>query len=212
MLTAGDGAGGDFFGISVALSGETAVVGASGATVDGRSGQGAVYAFTRSNGAWSERQKITAPDLFGVRLALDGETLLAGAWLADVSWWEDEGAAYLFRRSEDSWRLQRKLLGAGAAAGDQFGLDVALDGDTAVAGATGSDEGQGKVYFFERANAPVYLPLVRRPAPWPPGVPNGDFEAGRNGAWQESSTNNWQLVVDDAIVDFPGAFAPRSGE
>lgn len=73
------GASGDRFGCSVAISGNTIVVGAVTDTVGTNTAQGSAYVFVREGGIWSEQAKIVAPDgltryYFGYRVALDGDT------------------------------------------------------------------------------------------------------------------------------------------
>jgi hypothetical protein len=159
-LTAADGAGGDRFATSVALDGDTALVGAGQATVDGSDNQGAVYVFTRSGDIWSEHQKLTAADgaennLFGFSVALDGDTALVGAMWAVVGGNVSQGAVYVFTRSGDVWSEQQKLTAADGAAFDEFGESVAVDGDTALVAARWGDVGgnanQGAVYVFTRS-------------------------------------------------------------
>jgi hypothetical protein len=161
-LVAMDGAASNQFGVSVALDGETALVGAFGANVGGNSNQGAAYVFTRSGASWSQQQKLAATDgaandEFGVSVALDGETALVGAPLANVGGNSNQGAAYVFRRSGTSWSQQQKLVAADGASSDFFGFSVALDGETALVGAVeanvGSDFNQGAAYVFRRSGA-----------------------------------------------------------
>jgi uncharacterized protein (TIGR03437 family) len=62
---------------------------------------GAAYVFVRSGTTWSEQQKLTAldgksGDFFGASVAIDGNTVVAGAAGADVGANEDQGAAYVF--------------------------------------------------------------------------------------------------------------------
>ena len=83
-LTASDGDNNDFFGISVAIDGDTAVAGAPLDNNGDLSNQGAAYVFTRSGTTWTEQQKLTASDgkandLFGTSVAIDGDTVVAGA-------------------------------------------------------------------------------------------------------------------------------------
>ena len=61
-LTASDAAAGDEFGSSVALSGDTALVGADGKTVGGNNDAGAAYVFTRSGTSWTQQAELTASD------------------------------------------------------------------------------------------------------------------------------------------------------
>ncbi|MDB4363625.1 hypothetical protein N9Z31_05680 [Pseudomonadales bacterium] len=82
-LTASDGAGLDYFGWSVSISGDTAVIGARGDDDNG-SNSGSAYVYVRSNGVWSEQQKLTASDgaaddYFGWSVSISGDTAVMGA-------------------------------------------------------------------------------------------------------------------------------------
>ena len=83
-LTATDGAASNYLGTSVAMSGTTAIVGASYHTVSGHSEQGAAYIFTESGGSWSQSAELTASDgaagdKLGVSVVLSGSVALVGA-------------------------------------------------------------------------------------------------------------------------------------
>jgi hypothetical protein len=158
-LTGSDGASGDFFGSSVVLDGDTALVGAGYKTVSGRLDQGVAYVFTRSGGAWSQQAELTASDgaagdYFGFSVALDGDTALIGASNKTVSAHLGQGAAYVFTRSGGAWSQQAELTGSDGAATDHFGQSVALNGDTALIGASfktvGGNNAQGSAYVFTR--------------------------------------------------------------
>ena len=157
-LIASDGEVDDYFGISVALSGDTALVGACWDFVSENAYQGSAYIFTRSGITWSQQAHLTssdgaAQDQFGFAVALSGDTALVGAWLADVGSNIDQGSAYVFNRSGATWTQQGKLTASDGAAGDFFGTAVALSGDTVLVGAIGDDIGanpnQGSVYFYQ---------------------------------------------------------------
>jgi acetyltransferase-like isoleucine patch superfamily enzyme len=159
-LTAGDGAAADQFGFSVALSGNTVVVGANQATIGGNTKQGAAYVFTRSGTTWSQQAKLTAiggvaDDNFGVSAALTGNTALIGAPVAEVSGVRI-GAGYVFTRSGTTWTQQARLTADDGAASDLLGFSAALDntGTTALLGAynadVGSNANQGAGYVFTR--------------------------------------------------------------
>jgi hypothetical protein len=157
-LLADDGAGNDSFGFSVALSGDTALVGAFRDSDDEKgSDLGSAYVFTRSGATWSQQAKLTAADgtpndTFGGSVALSGDTAVIGAILNDDSG-DDSGAAYVFTRSGTTWSLQAKLTAADGAAGDWFGYGVTLSGDTAVIGAVHDDDrgiDSGSAYVFTR--------------------------------------------------------------
>ena len=159
-LTASDAQAGDFFGFSVAVSGDIAVAGASGEDAGGTDA-GAAYVFQRNEGGasnWGEVTELVASDAragdqFGVSVAVSGDTVVVGAYLAD-----NGGAAYVFQRNEggaDNWGEVKKLLASDAQAGDQFGVSVAVSGDTAVAGADAGGGQTGVAYLFQRKEGGV---------------------------------------------------------
>jgi len=156
-LTAQDGAVGDNFGVSVALSGDTAVVGAR-YDDDGGWASGSAYVFVRSGGVWAQQTKLTAADAaaedwFGYSVALSGDTAVVGAYQDDDAGF-NSGSAYVFVRSGGIWTQQVKLRAADAAESDRFGYTVALNGDTAIVAATGDDDGgssSGSAYVFVRS-------------------------------------------------------------
>ncbi len=83
-LTASDAAGNDWLGWSVALSGDTALVGAYFDDNAGGTNAGSAYVFTRTGGVWTQQAKLTASDaavgdIFGVSVALSGDTAVVGA-------------------------------------------------------------------------------------------------------------------------------------
>ena len=159
-LFAPDGADMDQFGCSVAVSGDTAIVGACHDNEYSEVKQGAVYVFVRSAEGWNLQAKLTAADQsggteadgFGYSVALDGDTALVGAL------WEGDGAAYVFTRSGTVWSQQAKLTGPHNpeyADYADFGYSVALDRDAAVIGAPEQSVGQyddiGSAYVFARS-------------------------------------------------------------
>ncbi len=160
-LTANDGLAGDEFGYRVVLANDTLLVGAFTATVGGNASQGAAYLFTKSNGTWSESQKLTASDgglfdNFGASVALDGSTLVVGANGATVGGNAAQGAVYVFTESNGTWTQTQKLTANDGAAYDNFGLSVTLKGSTILVGspqaAIGGHAGQGALYVFAESN------------------------------------------------------------
>ena len=149
-LTPAAGAGG-WFGWSVALSGDTALVGAQAATVDGQAYHGAAYVFTRSGTTWSREATLTAGDgaahdWFGNAVALDGETAVVGDEMKNLS----RGAAYVFTRSGTTWSPEATLTASDGDGIDRFGSSVAVSGDGALVGADGDGRNHGAAYFFTR--------------------------------------------------------------
>ncbi len=148
-LTAADGVRGDQFGVSVAISGNTAVVGAP----YGASSKGAAYVFVRSGSTWTQQVKLTADDgapgdLFGISVSISGNSVIVGAHgKASL-----QGAAYAFNRSGSTWTQEATLTASDRAPGDAFGFSVSLDGDKAAIGAFGKNGGQGAAYVFTRSS------------------------------------------------------------
>ncbi len=143
---------GDGFGISVAVDGNTAVIGAY-KDDDAGADSGSAHVFTRSSPAdpWSWAAKLTASDAaandeFGIAVAVDGDTIVVGAHQNDSS----KGAAYVFtwNSSNSKWEQKAKLTASDAAANDEFGIAVAVDGDTIVVGAHQNDSNKGAAYVF----------------------------------------------------------------
>jgi hypothetical protein len=158
-LVADDGVATEFFGISVAVSGSTALVGAYNQRVDGHNGQGSAYLFTGSGGTWAQQQKLTASDgaagaRFGLSVALDGSTALVGSYFAAIGGNAQQGAAYVFTRTGGTWNETDKLFASDGAANDHFGNAAALAGDTALIGAFDAtidgQASQGAAYFYTR--------------------------------------------------------------
>lgn len=156
------GAPQDQFGYSVAIEGDTIVVGApfdnTSQTVD----QGAAFAFSWNGSQWAQSQKLqrsagAGDDHFGTSVAVSGDTIVIGVPLADLTAGGNQGAAIVFERN-GGW-IQGPTLTAGGSAesGAQFGSSVAISGDAIVVGApfenVGGDVAQGSAYVFVRSGA-----------------------------------------------------------
>ena len=142
LLAVGGGEA-DWFGRSVAIEGDTAVVGAH-ADDDNGSNAGAVYVFARDGNEWTQQAQILAPDgqpydYFGIAVDISGQTLIVGA-SEDDNDSADTGSAYVFVRDSDQWSQQAKLVLEDRTGRDMFGWSVAIDGDRAVVGAHGDDD------------------------------------------------------------------------
>ena len=153
QLTALDGSSSDWFGYSVAVAGDSAVVGAPMHSVAANSAQGAAYFFVRSGTTWSQQAQLTATDgaaddNFGSAVALSGDTALVGSPYHGAS---AQGAAYVFVRSGTTWSPQAQLTASDGAADDNFGSAVALSGDTALVGSPSHTSDQGAAYVFVRS-------------------------------------------------------------
>lgn len=156
-LTASDGTAGDTLGGRVSLSSNTAVVGApfgSGVVA----GSGAAYIFTRSGTTWTEQAKLfasdgNAGDNFGFGTALSGDTAVIAAD-GDSDLFILAGSAYVFTRSGGTWSEQTpKLFASDGLSYEFFGWNVAISGDTVIAGAPRpflpSFRGPGSAYIFD---------------------------------------------------------------
>jgi len=143
----------DYFGYSVSLSGNTAIISAP-LDDDNGDASGSAYVFTRSGSIWTKQAKLRAADgaigdNFGIRVFLAGDTVLIGASADD----DVRGSAYVFTRSGTTWSQQAKLISSDGQSDDFFGWFVSLFGDTALVGAPGdSDDGDssGSAYVFTR--------------------------------------------------------------
>ncbi len=153
-LLSDDGHFSDYFGISVAVSGDIALIGAyfHGLLA------GAAYVFRYDGSSWVQEQELLPddPDLFskfGISVALDGDIAVIGAYFDDDNG-DFSGSAYVFRFDGSSWVFEHKLLAADGGPGDRFGLPVAISGETVVVGAQSHDEfgpesGGAYVYRFD---------------------------------------------------------------
>ncbi len=164
-LTAADGAGSDFFGVSVAIDGDAVVVGAMGNDNGVKFDQGAVYVFVKPVSGWAgalnQSAKLTASDgatvdRLGVSVAISGDSVVAGAIGDDIGAVFDHGSAYVFTKPAGGWagalNQSAKLIASDGAFSDQLGGSVAVSGDTVVAGTPsktiGANAGQGAAYVF----------------------------------------------------------------
>lgn len=167
-LKAGNNGGptSDGFGTSVAASGDTVVIGASGEDSgsagvnsipdDSAAGSGAAYVFVRSGSIWSQQAYLKASntgagDGFGAAVSISGDTIVVGALLEGSSTTgvngipnesaQAAGAAYVFMRSSGSWSQQAYLKASNSGAGDRFGSSVSVSDDTIAIGAPYEDSG-----------------------------------------------------------------------
>ena len=143
---ASDGGTNDFFGSSVSISGDYAIVGAPNDDDNG-SDSGSAYIYQRFDSTWSQVEKLVAPegaagDLFGYSVAINGDEAVVGAPRDDYDIGADAGFIYFFKRSEDTWSTLGPGAGSGAA-GDEFGGSVSIDGHFAIAGSHFYDGGEG---------------------------------------------------------------------
>lgn len=153
-LFASDGAANDYFGHSLSLSGNNAIVGASGDD----SARGSAYLFRNldtATGTITQNAKLAASDgaaddLFGISASLFGNNVVVGAY------WDDsqKGSAYLFRNLDTATGTvteNAKLAATDGMASDWFGWSVSYSGNNAIVGAYGDDDkgtNSGSAYLF----------------------------------------------------------------
>ena len=141
-FTATGGVSNDYFGTSVAIDGDTCVIGALGTN----SNTGSAYVFTNTGGTWNQAAELnggTIADYFGNSVAIDGSTCVIGAWATN----SNTGSAYVFTNTGGIWSQVAELTATGGAS-ILFGYSVAIDGDTCVIGAYGTNSGAGSAYVF----------------------------------------------------------------
>ncbi len=142
------------FGNATAISGSVAIL---GAFLDDATGadSGAAYVFRLAGGLWAQEAKLVgadtaAGDEFGKSVSIHNDTALVAAWFDDDAG-DKSGSAYVFRLNSGIWKQEQKLTAPDAAAGDQFGRSVDLQGDFAVISSFRDDDNgddSGSVHVF----------------------------------------------------------------
>lgn len=185
------------FGFSVAVSGETALVGSRNANAGDLAGAGAAHVFVRNGTTWSEQQSLDPGDgqlygIFGCAVALSGDRALVGAPLTNSSAGTRSGSGYIFNRTGTTWTAQAKLTIAGGAPDDFFGFAVALKGNTALVGVSTADTAAGGnagcAYVFQRGGN-VWAPQAKLTA--------------SDGAAEDHFGSSVALSGDKALVGAP---------
>ena len=154
-LIPSDGEPEDLFGFSVAMDGDTVIVGSHRSNVPGADA-GSAYIFVRRGSDWIQQARLIANDAnefewFGYAVAISGNTAIVGAIRSNTTG-KDSGAAYIFVRNGDLWTQQAKLVGDNTEPRDNFGFSVAVSGDIVVIGSPGNTS-TGSAYIFEREGA-----------------------------------------------------------
>lgn len=189
-LKASNAGSGDELGRAIAISGDTLVVGVSSEDGDSNStwatpnnnasNAGAVYVFIRNGTTWTQQaylkaSNIEAGDGFGSIVAISGDTLVVGAVGEDGDSnststvsnnnVNNAGAVYVFTRNGTTWTQEAYIKAGNAGDSDNFGVSIAIDGDTLAVGANWEDgninstvdnpndfaTSSGAVYVFTRS-------------------------------------------------------------
>ncbi|MFZ0285493.1 MAG: FG-GAP repeat protein [Terriglobales bacterium] len=211
-LVASDGSANAFFGSSVAISGNTIVVGAGSAAVNGNPHQGIAYVFVEPANGWqnmTQTAKLTASDGYvgdelGAAVAISGNTVVAGAPYATIGSNFQQGASYAFVEPGGGWTNMTqtaKLTSSDGAAGDIFGDSVAVGATTIVVGASeatlSGNSSAGKAYVF-----------VQPQGGWTDATQTAELTASDSLAdnyFGSSVTVSGNTVVVGAPTDFSGA-------
>ncbi len=158
-LTASSGASEDELGASVAVSGDTIVVGAPNFKV-GEVHQGAAFVFVRPATGWAtahQNAELTSSngeegDEFGESVAISGNNVVVGAHFEKVGGHDGQGAAYVFVMPRTGWAgsltQSAELVASDGAMLDHLGFSVAISGKTVLAGAPHRNGEQGAAYVF----------------------------------------------------------------
>lgn len=171
-LVASDAEPVDVFGYSVAVSGDTAIVGARYDDAGGKTSQGSAYVFTRSDAVWTERQKLTAASNaefleFGYAVDIHGDTAIVGAPGDGGGGYPVVGSISIFVRNPASgvWSSRQHIAAPDGMDNSFFGGSVAVENNTAVVGASndhggGTEYGRGAAYVFARNDSasPAWMP------------------------------------------------------
>jgi hypothetical protein len=140
----------NYFGASVAIAGDLAVVGSPGSDVAGADNAGVAYVFRRVAGTWTleatlARASAAANDKFGTAVATIGDFIAVGAPGVNVGTQYDTGAVTVHRLDAGVWTATATITPAAPAAGDELGFSLAFGGPAATPvlamGAPGDDEG-----------------------------------------------------------------------
>ena len=172
----------DTFGISVAISGDYAIVGVS---------KGAACIFKREGTQWPEQAILRpsdadadASDQFGKSVAISGDYAIVGAYAEDTSG-SNAGAAYIFKRDGIFWDQEVQMQASDAESNDNFGWSVAISGDYVIVGAQYKNNAAGSAYIFKRNGND-----------WPEQkkIQASDAESNDNFGWSVAISGDYVIV------------------
>jgi len=159
---------------------------------------GAVYVYRDTGDGWSQVARLTADDGvtgdgFGSFVAVSGDVMIVGAPGAD----EDQGAVYAFERGDDgTWGQTAKLVAPERSPDDQFGIELALEGDLALASKADGDSATGAVFAFRR----------QPNGGWEPA---GTFDAPAGVGFDEGFGRTLAVLDGSAVIAAAGADSGR---
>jgi hypothetical protein len=155
ILYPGDGANNDFFGASLSLSNNRAIIGSYHNNNNGIN-SGSAYIFDLNNGNWEQTQKInntlgSSGDYFGSTVSISGNRIIIGSSGEDDNG-IDSGTSYIYDLLVDNWNMTTKLSPSESAYGDNFSNSISILGNIALIGAYKDDDfgiDSGSAYIFE---------------------------------------------------------------
>ncbi|TDB67415.1 FG-GAP repeat protein [Arundinibacter roseus] len=149
----------EYFGRSVAIDGNYAIIGAIGNPLN----KGNAYIFVREGNTWIEQAVISLSDgqnydNFGMSVSISGGSVVVGASSKTVigdnnALNYNQGVAVVFVRSGATWTQQAVLSGSDGALNDSFGTSVCIKGTDIIVGAPYKNEGKGQAYLFTLQNS-----------------------------------------------------------
>ncbi|MDD3666524.1 MAG: FG-GAP repeat protein, partial [Bacteroidales bacterium] len=162
----------DWFGVSVSISGDYAIVGAYLEDHDASggayaSGAGSAYIFKNTAGTWTQVQKIVtsdreAGDEFGCSVSISGDYAIVGAVGEDHdtiggAYTDGAGSAYIFKNTAGAWQQVQKIVASDREAEDFFGTSVSISGDYAIVGADDEDhDASGGAFALKAGSAYIF--------------------------------------------------------
>jgi len=149
----GDGSIGSSIWTTLAIHGDTLVIGAP--NVSTPAGTGCVYVFVRDDGAWSQETKIapSGTSSFGFAVSLSGDTLIVGSPddAGPAGW--NQGSAFVYRRIGGVWTQDVRLFAESGAPFGRYGWSVAVQNDWGAVGALYGDYVIGKTFIYSRTGS-----------------------------------------------------------
>jgi len=159
-ITDDPGEGSAYYGISVSISGNYAIV---GAIYDGPFSEGSASIYQYIGTSWVFMQKVTDSNpllqaYFGVSVSISGNYAIVGAYADDVGQGSTQGSASIFHYNGTNWVLMQEIVDATGFPGDWFGGSVSISDNYVIVGAerddvgSNSDQGSASIYKYDGAN------------------------------------------------------------
>jgi hypothetical protein len=173
-LTASNGTANSYFGSSVDISGNYAIVGAPDFNAGSVSNRGIAYIFQKSifNAAWGQQSILNPPDggetdgIFGDKVSISGSTAVVASKFASVNngSLDRAGKVFVYRLLNNVWTHTQTITASDAQSFDRFGSSITLKEDTLIIGASQVNDYQqiknGKVYVYINTNDSFELQTI----------------------------------------------------